>query len=488
MTGRLEIWGKFHSKRPGRASDDVTINPLSEEVVERPGRASDDVTINLLSEEVKLREDYQQYSRQVGKVLDPDGRRTAKLSVTPYIYDRHLWERMERITSAYGNLLEFVFRQYPVDAKIQEVLAYPSQLEAFLGELNIYPQNLASARIDIFETGSGGLKMVESNCEIPGGAEESYYLEEEYIGAMVPDNLEMVPRMEMVYQTLMHYYQIQAEFFGLPAKRKLVIYLAQWQAEIDRIRGEYEILMEYLRRRGHICEVVDPNEITITSDVAVAPDGRRIDLIYRRFTADELPRFAEKSWRMAIEWDRAQVAVVNPFCTKRVDSKNIMVLFKDENYDEVFPPELAQDLATVRAIIPWTRKIEEWIVTSSGSLVEARPYMLANKDELVIKHANAYSSSAVFLGVDMEHAKWREVVEKSLAGDWIVQEKIELPEVDIEYWEDNRLKTARCIYNICPYIYDGKLGGFLCRASTDKLTSFKSGEIASILPCFMKVD
>ena len=191
---------------------------------------------------------------------------------------------------------------------------------------------------------------------------------------------------------------------------------------------------------------------------------------------------------MAIDWDRAAVAVVNPFCTKRVDSKNIMVLFKDEAYDDVFPERLAQELAVVREIIPWTKKIEDRLVLPDGREVDTGPYLMEGKDELVIKHANAYSSSAVFLGEDLSVERWREVVETSLEGDWIVQEKVELPEIDIEYWEDDRLKRSRCIYNVSPYIYGGRLGGFLARASTDKLTSFKSGEIAAILPCFERHD
>ena len=113
---------------------------------------------------------------------------------------------------------------------------------------------------------------------------------------------------------------------------------------------------------------------------------------------------------------------------------------------------------------------------------------MKGKDDLVIKHANAYSSSAVFIGEDLSIERWREVVETSLEGDWIVQEKVELPEIDIEYWEDDQLKRSRCIYNVSPYIYGGQLGGFLARASTDKLTSFKSGEIATILPCFERHD
>ena len=430
-----------------------------------------------------MNEKHKQYSDIIKKVLDPTGQRTAKVCLTPYMYDNALWERMKRITEAYANLLEFVFREYPTNLKIQEVLEYPDDLERYLSALNIYEKNLAAARIDIFVT-SDGLKMCESNCEIPGANEESYFLEQKYLEIFDPQGCKAVQRMQIVYDTLMSHYEIQAAYFNMPAKDSLNIYVTQWQSEIDRILGEYDIIMDFIRQRGHTCGVIDPNEVVIRDNVAFAPDGERIDMIYRRFTADELPKFAKKSWQMAIDWDRAAVAVVNPFCTKRVDSKNIMVLFKDEEYEDVFPAQLRDDLAVVREIIPWTKKIKPQMIDPSGVTVDAVDFLNADKDNLVIKHANAYSSSAVFLGDDMDEGRWREVVTRSLEGDWIAQARIELPELELEYFEDGVVKNAKCIYNVNPYIYNGKLGGFLNRASTDKLTSFKSGEIATIMPCF----
>jgi len=432
-----------------------------------------------------MREQNQRYSEIVRKMLDPTGRRTAKLCLTPYVYDRALWERMERITEAYAGLLEFVFKEFPTNGKIQEVLEYPGDLERYLGALNIYERNLAAARIDIFMT-SDGPRMCESNCEIPGANEESYFLEQQYLKIFRPEGLEAAPRMQIVYDTLMHHYEIQAEHLDLSRKDSLTIYLSQWQSEIDRILGEYDIIMSFIQGHGHKSGVIDPNEIIIRDNKAFTPGGGRIDMIYRRFTADELPRFAKKSWQMAIDWDKADVAVVNPFCTKRVDSKNIMVLFKDEAYDDVFPNELKDDLAAVREIIPWTKKIKPRMIDPNGREVEAGDFLNTDKDNLVIKHANAYSSSAVYIGDDIDADKWREVVERSLEGDWIAQERIELPELDLDYFEDGEIKRIKCIYNINPYIYDGKLGGFLNRASTDKLTSFKSGEIATIMPCFQR--
>jgi hypothetical protein len=165
-----------------------------------------------------------------------------------------------------------------------------------------------------------------------------------------------------------------------------------------------------------------------------------------------------------------------------------MVLFKDPAFEAVFPPDYRSDLETVRAIIPWTTKVKDRIVLKNGSECDAMTYLTSEKDNLVIKHANSYSSAAVFIGSDIDAGEWGEVVVESLKGDWIVQERIELPEITIEYFEDGEVKTETCIYNVSPYIYDGRLGGFLNRASTDKLTSFKSGSIATVMPCFERAE
>ena len=114
-----------------------------------------------------MTEKHREYAEIVDRVLDPTDQRTSKLCVAPFVYDRGLWREMEELTGAYARLLEFVFQHFPTNAKIQEVLEYPSELESFLGSLNIYPKNLAAARIDIFLTREG-FRMVESNTEIPG--------------------------------------------------------------------------------------------------------------------------------------------------------------------------------------------------------------------------------------------------------------------------------------------------------------------------------
>ncbi len=431
-----------------------------------------------------MEDSYKQYYEVASKVLNPHGGRTAKLCLTPFYYEQEFWNKMDIITKAYANLQEFVFQNFPTNTRIQGVLDYPGDLENYLRSLNIYPINMAAARIDIFLTNTG-FKMVESNCEIPGGSEESYFLESEYIDIFQPDNVEQIQRLEIVYNTLMHYYKVQAETKGFPVKDKLNIYLIQWQHEIDRIQGEYAILIDYITMKGHHCDVIDPNRLKIENGHVITPGGKKVDLLYRRFTADELPKYAKQSWQMAIDLDKADVAIANPFCTKRVDSKNIMVLFRDEQYDDVFPETLKEDLKTVRQIIPWTKKIEDEIDVH-GDIVDAKEYLCKNKETLVIKHANAYSSAAVFIGIDCDEKKWNEVVDESLTGDWIVQELLNLPELEIEYWEDNQVKKAKCIYNVNPYIYDGKLGGFYIRASTDKLTSFKVGEIATVMPCLKR--
>ena len=275
--------------------------------------------------------------------------------------------------------------------------------------------------------------MVESNTETPGGNEECTALETGFLDVMGLEGVRQLDRLDVVFNTLIDHYKVQMEHKAIPVKEKPTVNLITWDWDIERIRGEYDVLINTIRDKGCKCDVIDPNKLVFEGRDAINPEmGEKVDLFYRRFTSDELPKHAEYGFGLAKKLNDSGAAVVNPFCTKRVDSKNIMVLFKDEQYEEIFPEELKQDLDLVREIVPWTRKIAARIQVE-GRELDSREFLLRNREDLVIKHANSYSSVAVFLGVDCDEEKWAGVVEEALGGDWIVQHVIQLPEREIEY-------------------------------------------------------
>ncbi len=424
------------------------------------------------------------YFEYVQEHLNPLGIRRATLSLTPFICSKGLYQHFKDIAVSYGKILEYVFQHYEQDQRIRDVLGYKGDLEAHLKKMTVYPRNMALARLDIFLT-KDGLHMVESNTETPGGNEEQTALEAGFLETIGLDDVQRLSRLDAVFNTLIDHYKVQAAYKGLPIKDLPTIYLFTWQWDIDRIRGEYDVLIKYIRDQGCPCDIIDPNKLVFKDNKVYDPaTDTPIDLLYRRFTTDELPEHAEKGFALAEQLDASNAAVVNPFCTKRVDSKNIMVLMKDESYTDVFSPDIMEHVKTIREVLPWTHKVSPEMIVD-GRPVDGREFLLRERENLVLKHANAYSSVCVYLGEDNTQEEWAGLVDMALQGDHIVQEKITLPRLPVILFDGEEKIVTDLIYNVNPYMFNGDFGGIYVRASTDKLTSFKVGGVATVLPVFL---
>jgi hypothetical protein len=432
-----------------------------------------------------MSEPNQGYFDFVKERLNPLGIRKATLTLTPYVLRKEFHDRLARLSVSYARILEDVFQRYSEDERIRDVLGYGGELEELLGDMTVYPRNMALARLDMFDTGDG-LFMVESNTETPGGNEECTALEEGFQRFFPGEGGRRLDRLATVLETLMDHYRVQMGHKGLAAKEKPVINLITWDWDIQRIRGEYDVLIDYVRGKGCRCDIIDPNKIVFEGGDAINPEmGERVDLFYRRFTTDELPKHARDGFDLARHLDGSSAAVVNPFCTKRVDSKNIMVLVKDGSFEGIFSEEVLADVRLVREILPWTRRVAGEIEVD-GRSVDGREYLLREKDRLVVKEANSYSSVGVFIGEDHEPDEWAGVVDRALGGDFIVQEKIALPTLPVRLYDGVKESTQDLIYNVNPYMFNGDFGGIYVRASSDKLTSFKVGGVATVLPVFLE--
>jgi len=121
-----------------------------------------------------------------------------------------------------------------------------------------------------------------------------------------------------------------------------------------------------------------------------------------------------------------------------------------------------------------------------GKPIDGRKFLMQEKDRLVLKHANSYSSVSVYLGEDQTDEQWKEIADEALKGDHIVQEIIKLPTMTVTLFDGTATETYDLIYNVNPYMLNNQFGGIYVRASTDKLTSFKVGGVATVLPVFLK--
>ena len=327
--------------------------------------------------------------------------------------------------------------------------------------------------------------MVETNCDSPGGNEESYHLEKIF-ATYFPNAINGAKtehRIDNALEALMISYQQQKQQKGLTdIKDKPRIALIEWEEDIKRIKGELDVFINEARKRGYDCDLITPQSIEFRNNEAYN-DNRPIDLIYRRIVLQSLPSHMPDGYDFARRLNDCKTAVVNPLSSKKGSSKQIMVLLTDEIFQDRFPDDLSESLDIVRKVIPKTKSLK-FLGEQSEFLKEVQ----RNRTEYVLKEANSYSSMGVFIGADLTQDEWDFRMKQSLGKDFVVQEKIDLPSMRINMYDqrNHRQISEDLIYNINPYIFLGKFAGFYFRASQDNLTSFKRGLKATVLPCFQQ--
>src|SRR5262249_37992544 len=125
------------------------------------------------------------------------------------------------------------------------------------------------------------------------------------------------------------------------------------------------------------------------------------------------------------------VCLVNSFRGKLVHKKAIFAVLTNERYENLFD---AEELSTIHAHVPWTRRLREektLVRTGSGNdrglneevnLVE---WTRANKEKLVLKPNDDYGGHGIYIGWNSDEAEWNEAISSALEnGDYLVQERV----------------------------------------------------------------
>jgi uncharacterized circularly permuted ATP-grasp superfamily protein len=98
---------------------------------------------------------------------------------------------------------------------------------------------------------------------------------------------------------------------------------------------------------------------------------------------------------------------------------------------------------------------------------------------MVLKPSDEYGGSGVTLGWETNESAWDAAIEKAIAakdGAWIVQERIPIRR-EVYPWvkPDGNVEFRDMLVDFAPYLFRGKLCGFLTRLSATGLANVTSG-------------
>jgi uncharacterized circularly permuted ATP-grasp superfamily protein len=238
--------------------------------------------------------------------------------------------------------------------------------------------------------------------------------------------------------------------------------------------SEFEILQARFEALGVPTLLCDPRDLDFAGG-ALRCGGRRIDLVYRRVLITDIVSRAAECSALVRACEAGAVCVANTLRCKIPHKKAFFAVLTDDRNDALFT---AEERACIRRHVPWTRLLREGRTTRDGEAVDLVPYVRNHRERFVIKPNDEYGGTGVRLGWEASEGAWDEAIESALAAEaeaWIVQERIAVRRETFPMVEGATVTMRDMLVDFAPYLFRGRLAGFLTRLSATGLANVTSG-------------
>ncbi|PYP91358.1 MAG: hypothetical protein DMD34_15970 [Gemmatimonadetes bacterium] len=343
-----------------------------------------------------------------------------------------------------------------------------------------FPDPSPTSRIDAFYLPDQGvLKVTEYNAETPAGAAYGDALAEVFLALPVMRqflrrfDVRPLPARHGVLHGLLAAYR---SWSGVGSPR---IAILDWR-EVPTY-SEFVLFQEYFRSHGLEAVIADPRDAEL-ADGRLVLCGAPVDLIYKRVLLSELVERCGRDHAVIRAVQSGAVCMVNPFRCKILHKKASLAVLSDERNAGLFSDP---ERAAIGDHIPWTRMVAERMTTHAGRTVDLVPFIVANRDRLVLKPNDEYGGKGVVLGWTIDQHEWEQSFLAALASSYVVQERVPIPSESYPSFEDGRLVFADRIQDTNPYAcYGSYVEGCLSRLSTAALVNVTAGG-GSQVPTFI---
>ncbi len=330
-----------------------------------------------------------------------------------------------------------------------------------------------ASRLDSFIL-PGSLQFAEYNAESPAGLAYTETLagifERLDVFARFRERFEAeAPRlMSPILEALLASYQ---EWGGTAAPPTIAI--VDWR-EVPTWT-EFELLQARFVQSGVPTIVCDPRDLNFDGDALIGL-GRRIDLVYRRVLINDIVDRPAECAALVDAYAARAACVANTFRCKIPHKKAFFAVITDERFSSLFTEP---ERAIVAAHVPWTRLLADGPATRNGESIDLVPYVRAHRHDLVLKPNDEYGGTGVTLGWEADEHAWDARIQAALSGTdgaWVVQDKIRVRREPFPRFKPAEgAEIGDMLVDCAPYLFRGKLAGFLTRLSASGLANVTSG-------------
>ncbi len=200
--------------------------------------------------------------------------------------------------------------------------------------------------------------------------------------------------------------------------------------------------------------VCDARELRF-NDGALWAQGRRIDVVYRRVLFPDFLSRPDDVAELLKAVRAGAVCMVNPLRSYLLGSKSLLSLLWDDQFMSSFPDD---DRTTARALVARTLQVT----------TDRIKQLLGERDRWVIKPAFGHGGHDVMLGSEICAGDWSAIVNRATQSPWVMQPLLQIPQYSLP---DNDGASEPHFVNWNPFVFGGKFGGSVARASQSRLVS-----------------
>jgi len=387
-------------------------------------------------------------------------------------------ERVRTVAEAIAAMAERLTSAALEDASLLEQFHLRPEEERLVRMKGGYQPASAASRLDAFLL-PGSLKFTEYNGESPAGSGYSETLSDIFRALPVMEEfrkqfeVHSYPLSGKLLDALMNTY---VDWGGTTKRPQMAI--VDWK-EVPTW-SEFEILQDRFERMGIPVVLADPREVEFDGK-RLAAKGKTIDLLYRRVLMNDIVARPKECEAIVKAYEAGAVCVANNFRCKIPHVKAFFAVLTDEKNARLFS---TAEREVVREHVPWTRVVTDAKTEHHGKPVELLEFICKNQKNLVMKPSDEYGGMGVTLGWEVDRKHWERTMEQALPGGklgteqgcWIVQERIPMRREVFPYiGQGNRVEFKDMLVDFAPYLFRGKVAGYLTRLSSTGLANVTSG-------------
>ena len=330
-----------------------------------------------------------------------------------------------------------------------------------------------TSRLDSFLTDSA-YSFVELNGESPAGIAYADAAYDIFSALPVMKSFARYYTLRPLYgrhfmlEVLLHSYE---EFLGRRPERKPSIAIVDLAGMPTQ--KEFELFKEFFEQEGYPATICTPQELEY-EDNRLRAGSFEIDIVYKRLLVNEYLPIMTDYPALLNAYRAHAVCMVNSFRSKLIHKKAIFAVLTDAGRAGLFSHD---ELAAIRAHVPWTRVVREGQTDYFDREVDLLEFVSTNRDKLVLKPNDDYGGHGITIGWNTNETLWHEALKNALeVGDYCVQERVPTArETFPALTEDGRIDFAEQLVDLDPLLFNGKVGSAFTRLSFTELANVTSG-------------